>query len=244
MPLLIRGPVFSYFSKKVGREVVTNAVYFSPLNGKIALEGLSFVPVSGEQFAPVHCGRVEARLSLIPLLQGKLSFFAFRAEKPAVRLHRFSDGRLNLSPDVFTRIHQTVFKPQGRVRLVTEGLQVINGTVEFDDRPSGRQHKVEEINIKLPSIGTGTPTTPFFQAVVNGSPLRLSSDNLILVGGSHQFSLQLHNMQLANYSAYISPWFGGSTIRSGEADCDLQLSMRDPAGDGLHLDVEGNIVVR
>lgn len=88
-------------------------------------------------------------------------------------------------------------------------IKVNAGTVVFTDRPTGKTHNIEQINLAIPALSniafkTEQYIQPKFSATINGSPIELSGETT-LRGESLEakLSLQLKDLDLPAHIQYL-----------------------------------------
>jgi hypothetical protein len=98
--------------------------------------------------------------------------------RPALHLVRNPDKTYNFSD----LIEQALKGPPGPPpRFSIGNIRIVDGRIDFDDRPQHRQHRVSELNIGIPFLSslpaqTEIKVEPAFSALVNGSRVALTGE--------------------------------------------------------------------
>jgi uncharacterized protein involved in outer membrane biogenesis len=101
---------------------------------------------------------------------------ALRVARPALHLVRNTDQSYNVS-DLLDRALAEPPGPAGPPpRFSVSNIEVVDGRIEFDDRPEHRQHQVTELKLGIPFVSslpaqTEIEVEPVFSALVNGRPV-------------------------------------------------------------------------
>jgi uncharacterized protein involved in outer membrane biogenesis len=128
-------------------------------------------------------------------------------------------------------------------------IQISGGTVAFDDRVVGSEHRVENLSLALPFVSNMDYAAdifvePHFSAVVNGTRLDLKGKSKPFAESREsEFLLQMNDMRLPVYFAY-SPVKLPMKLESGALDTDLKLVFGQESGKTPHLSVSGTVSVR
>jgi uncharacterized protein involved in outer membrane biogenesis len=109
---------------------------------------------------------LESLFRLAPVLK------AIRLAKPYVNLVRNENFKYNFQDliDEFTS------GPRSDARFALKNIEIIDGKIDFDDRPEQTKHTISNIKIGVPFISSipsqvDIKVQPGFSALINGSPL-------------------------------------------------------------------------
>jgi len=129
-------------------------------------------------------------------------------------------------------------------------IDITQGEIIFDDRFSSRLHKIEQINLSLPSLANfihlATPSVPpRFSAIINGSPIELRGENIQHEGtgtdSRTKLSLDINSLDLPLYFDYL-PASTPLSLKKGTADGIIQLSFSLGTSKGRQLSIDFDIV--
>ncbi|GAB2881007.1 hypothetical protein GCM10027046_06500 [Uliginosibacterium flavum] len=178
VPPLLRWAVESQGSKALGRVVTVQGVSFNPLTLSARVEGLRIAEADGKgEF--LSLGLLRANLSMASIWHLGAVLDGLRIEQPVLHVTRLDEARFNFS-DILDRFAAAPkdATPSEPARFSLNNIELADGRIEFDDRPAGRVHKIEQINIGVPflsSLPTKVETfvQPKLEANINGSDFSL-----------------------------------------------------------------------
>jgi uncharacterized protein involved in outer membrane biogenesis len=131
---------------------------------------------------------------------------ALKLTQPVLRLVRNDDKSYNFSD----LIERSAAKPGGPPpRFLLTNIEVVDGRIEFDDRPDHRQHVITNMNIGIPFLSSlpaqaEIRVEPKFSALVNGRPVEVSGESRPFMG-THEtvLHLDLGDLPLPAYIEYV-----------------------------------------
>jgi uncharacterized protein involved in outer membrane biogenesis len=246
-PPLLKSYLTDSLSQKLGRKVSVGAVRVNPLMLSVAVENFTVAERDGNMpFVTFKEAYVNAQLASIFFAGPVLS--EIRLTEPRINLVRIADNNYNFQ-DLIDRLSKKPSEPKkkssGSVRLSLNNIRVIKGRIEFDDKPKGRRHKVEDLNISIPFLSNlfyrvDDYIDPEFSAVVNGAPLRLTGRSKPFEENRESsLNLKLNNLGLNEYLTYV-PKKLYFTLPGGALDADIKISFLQPKGKAPLLKLSGN----
>ncbi|MDR3391111.1 MAG: DUF748 domain-containing protein [Sulfuriferula sp.] len=175
------------------------------------------------------------------LIQGAPILEEIKVTQPYLHVVRTSANTYNLSDIV-----ADILKPSDTKTLFSlNNIQLIDGSIDFDDQPAHAHHVVSQLNVRVPFISNlpykaDTYVTPLLSAKVNGADMALS-------GRSQPFSsthetlidLKLSDVDVAKYMEYVPEKLNFS-MPSAQLDTDLTVSFAEAAGQQPAVIVRGN----
>ena len=247
VPLLIKGPLATHLSQQLNRPVSAADVSFAPLSFRLHLAGITVGPDSSRKNDHELCrvAMINGRLQPTSLLQGKVVLEDVEVDRPMATLVRYQDNGYNFfSAGLIGEKNNDnldILPPW----LFIQGLQLTDGTMIFHDLPAGREHRIEQIQLIVPAddglekIG-GEPT---LSAVVNSSPILIRGQRFATADGGREtkLSLQLKELDLQQYLAYLPGAATSLTITNGTTDAELYLTFRNNRRPGSKLTMTGKI---
>ncbi len=233
VPAVIRGPLAREVGRSLGCRLSLKKIALSPFTFRFRGESISLKSPNavGDEKPFLQVAVISGRIQPLPLLQGRVRIGELRIERPKVFFTRDGSGRYNL-PFALEQFKKEL--RNSRLRLDPDFLsfQVIDGTFIFDDQLTGNRHRVEHL-LYNPDAEGG----PQLQATVNGSPVTLSR------GSGNLLQLQLNNIELGRYLAYLPVEKELPLSLSGRADGTLELSL--PSGKtGSRFEIQGVLALR
>ncbi len=125
----------------------------------------------------------EVRLKVLPLLQRRIEVKTFRLEAPRIHLERLRDGRTNwtFAPPGGTPA-QGKAAPDKKggttsvaiAELAIAELALVDGVLSFKDHGSGRENRVEKVNLRVKEVQLDQPMSVEFTADVDNRPVSLA----------------------------------------------------------------------
>jgi uncharacterized protein involved in outer membrane biogenesis len=169
-----------------------------------------------------------------------------RLVKPYINLVRNDDYTYNFTDliDEFTK-----GPPGATPRFSLNNIEVVDGRIDFDDRPEGVKHSVTSLRIGIPflsSIPSHVDITvqPAFSATVNGAPVDISGETKPFKD-SHDSTVQLDidKLQIPKYLDY-SPVELNFKVPSGQMDAKIRASFKTSKDNPPTLVISGNVEIR
>jgi hypothetical protein len=151
---------------------------------------------------------------------------ALKMTRPALHLMRNADKTYNFSD----LVDQARSGPPGPPpRFSISNIEVVDGRIDFDDRPEKEQHKITDLNVGIPFLSSLPTQTeirvePKFSALVNGRPVAISGETRPFKD-THETVLHwdLGGLALPTYVDYV-PFALPFKLESGQLDARADLS--------------------
>ncbi len=140
-----------------------------------------------------------------------------RLVKPYVNLVRNEDLKYNFQ-DIVDEF--TSGPPGPTPRFALNNIQVVDGKIDFDDRPEKTKHLIDRVRIGVPFISSlpsyvDITVKPEFSAVINGAPLHLGGDSKPFKESREStLAINIDKLEIAKYLEY-SPVTLNFTVPSG-----------------------------
>lgn len=155
VPPIVKSQAEQRLSSLLGREVRIGRIGFSPWSLQLTLEQLRVASAAGGGAPPqFEVARLMANADLRSLLRLAPVIEALEIDAPVVRVARIADGRYDFD-DIAQRLAQAPAEPKGSdepQRFALYNLRLQGGTVEFDDQPVKRLHRLQDLHIALPFL--------------------------------------------------------------------------------------------
>ena len=232
---LVLPPVAKYAARKelpkaLHREVSIDSIRFNPFTLALRVTGFG---VKEKESTDLFVGFDELLVDfqLASIFRRAPVLREVRLQAPKVKIVRNQDGSYNFSD----LIEQPSPKPPEPApkgappRFSLNNIQIIDGRIDFDDRPEGVRHEVSDINIAVPFLsnlayGLDKYVEPSFHARVNGTPF-------VLAGKTKPFQdslestveIDIDHLDLPRYLTYV-PAKLRFKIPSGLLDTKLTAS--------------------
>ena len=149
-----------------------------------------------------------------------------RMVKPHLRVVRNADGSYNFR-DVIDEFLASPAGPTPQFSL--NNIEVIDGRIDFDDRPEKQRHQVTAIRIGVPFLSslpyeTNITVQPFLSATIDGAPFRITGETRPFADTRETtLNLNLDALQLQRFLDY-SPVPLNFRLASGQLDTRIKLA--------------------
>lgn len=240
MPYLLGSVLPGRLAGALDRPVTVGAASFNPFTLTVTFQDGIIGPRltdAAEGIDPLlSFDRLRLDLAVASLFKRALICNEVTADRLVVHLVRHRNGTYNL---------QALLPPAGGgFRFSLNNIRVRDSRLLFNDRPTGATHRVEKIELDLPSLANidyrpQKLLSPRFAAEVDGSPLLLTGTTRTTPAGSEsRLTLHLKQLDLPRYFAYL-PVKANFTISKGQADLDLNLLIQTGKQSHTQLQIQG-----
>jgi uncharacterized protein involved in outer membrane biogenesis len=244
-PPLLRGKIAGDLSEKFHREVTIEQIRLNPYAMTATVRGF-LMKERESQATAVSLDELHVNLQLQSIFRLSPVIKELRVVKPYVNLVRNEDFKYNFQ-DI---IDDLTSGPSGgpTPRFALNNIQLIDGRIEFDDRPEQTKHSISAINVGVPFISSLPSYTdifvkPSFSANINGAPLHIGGFSKPF-HSSHESTVDLviDNLQINKYLEY-SPLPLNFKVPSGELNGKLNVSFRTAKDSPSVFTITGNLAL-
>ena len=244
-PPLIRGKIASALSDKLHRPVTIQQISFNPYAMTLAVRGFLMKERQSETPA-VSFDELFVNLEYRSLFRLAPVVKEMLLIKPYVSLIRDEDRKYNFQ-DLIDEFTSGPPRPPGPTpRFALNNIQIVDGKIDFDDRPERTKHTVTELKIGVPFISSLPPDVdikvkPEFSAIINGAPFHLAGET-VPFKDSHESTLAMNidKLEIAKYLEY-SPVKLNFTVPSGHLDGNIKAAFRTTKNSPASLSITGNL---
>ncbi len=244
-PPLVRRKLSSELSNTLHRQVSIQQIRISPYTLSVWIRGFLMKQRQGSG-AAASFDELYVNLQLLSLIQRGIVLKEIRLVKPYISLIRNKDLTYNFTD----LIEQFTKGPSGPTpRFSLNNIRIIDGKIDFDDRPKGVKHTVTSIRIGVPFISslpsyTDINVEPAFSAIVNGSPLEIGGESKPFKESREStLRLDINQFEIPKYLEY-SPVELKFKVPSGRLEGKISASFRTAKGKASVLSISGNIGVK
>ena len=227
VPPIAKSYLVDALSKELKREVTIESLRFNPFTLAVTVRGFVMKDRAGPEPA-LTFDELYVNASLASLLRLAAVLDEIRLVKPHLRIVRNEDKTYNFQDLVDEALQQPKSEgPPPRIALFN--IELVDGRVDFDDRPEQNRHSVTEIQVGIPFVST-IPThadvkvQPLLAAKVNDAPFKLIGETKPFKD-THETTLRidLDALQLPKYVDY-SPVPLKFKLSSGQLDTRIGLA--------------------
>ena len=244
-PPLLRGKIAGDLSQKLHREVTIEQIRLNPYAMTATMRGF-LMKERQSQATAVSFDELHVNLELRSIFRLSPVIKELRLLKPYVNLVRNEDFKYNFQ-DI---IDDLTSGPSGgpTPKFALNNIQLLDGRIEFDDRPEQTKHLISSINIGVPFISSLPSYTdifvkPSFSANINGAPLHIGGASKPF-HSSHESTLDLNidKLQINKYLEY-SPVALNFKVPSGELNGKLNASFKTAKESPSVFTITGNLAL-
>ena len=209
-PPLLRGKLASELSTKLHRQVSIEQIRINPFAMSVTVRGFLMKERQGSATA-FSFDELYANLELASLFRWGPVLKEIRLVKPYVNVVRNEDRTYNFTDliDEFTKGPPGPKGPPAPTpRFALNNIQVLDGKIDFDDRPEQTKHAITSIKIGVPFISSipsqvEIKVQPAFYALVNGAPFQIDGETKpFKESRDSTIHLDIDKLQIPKYVEY------------------------------------------
>jgi hypothetical protein len=247
-PPLLRSQLAARLTEKLHREVSIEQIKINPYAMTLAVRGFLMKERDGQAPA-VSFDELFVNLELQSLFRFAPVIKELRLSKPYINLVRHEQRKYNFRDliDEFTSARSDPAAPKTQFAL--HNIEILDGKIDFDDRPENTKHTVDQIKIGVPFISSLEPhveitVKPEFFALVNGAPFHLAGDTKPFKESLEStVGIDIEKLEVAKYLEY-SPVPLNFTVPTGQLDGKLTASFKTSKGRTPSLSITGNLALK
>lgn len=244
IPPLVKHLLQTNLAAMLNRQVSVERVAFNPLTLEGTLHGVTIAARAGG--APLFTlADLETDLSLASVWHRAPVFDRMRVFQPHLTVVRKEDGSYNVQD----LLDDWLGGPPGSpARFSFNNIEVVDGSIDVDDRPVHRQHTVRDLSLGIPFLSslpyqTTVKVLPRMSARINGSLF-------VLTGSTTPFAkerdaaldINLDAVSLPEYMAYLPVKLRGQLV-SGTLTTRAKLVFTEGASQSRSLWLSGQVTV-
>ena len=244
-PPLIRNKIASALSDKLHRPVTIEQISINPYAMTLAVRGF-LMKDRQSQTPAVSFDELFVNLEFRSLLRLAPVAKEILLVRPYVSLIRNEDLKYNFQ-DIIDELTSGPPRPPGPTpRFALNNIQIVDGKLDFDDRPEKTKHSVTQLKIGVPFISSlpsdvDIKVKPEFSAIINGAPFHLAGET-VPFKDSHESTLGMNidKLEIAKYLEY-APMKLNFTVPSGHLDGNIKAAFRTTKNSPASLSITGNL---
>ncbi len=247
LPPILKSVLSKTLSETLHRKAELHDIRVNPLELSVSVRGLTI----SERDAPgtwISAAEVFANLQLASVIRGGPVLSEIRLSRPYVNIVRRPDGSYNFTDliDEFTKKPAKESKP---LKYSINNIQIVDGSIDFDDGPKKTRHEVRGIHVAVPFLSNlryyvDRYVQPSFAAVVNGKPVGFKgrtkpfSESL-----ETTFDVNISDLDIPHYLEYV-PLQREYEIPSAFLDVKAVVSFTQHKDKPPTLRAEGDVILK
>lgn len=247
LPPILKSVLSKSLSETLHRRATIRDIRVNPFELSVTVRGFAI----SERDAPgrwISSEEIFANLQLASVIRGGPVLSEIRLSRPYVNIVRRPDGSYNFT-DLIDEFTEKPAKESKPLKYSFNNIQVVDGSIDFDDTPKKTRHTVRGIHIAVPFISNlpyhvDRYVQPSFSAVVNGKEFSLK-------GRSKPFSESLETIFDVNISALDIPYYLAYVplrreydIPSATLDVNVVISFTRHMNKPPTLSAQGDVILK
>ena len=247
LPLVLKSVLSKNLSEALHRKATIREIRVNPFELSVSIRGLAIT----ERDSPgawVSAEEIYANLQMASLIRGGPVLSEVRLSRPYVNIVRRKDGSYNFT-DLINEFTKKPAKPGKPLKFSLNNIQVIDGSIDFNDVPKETRHKIRAIRIAVPFISNlryyvDRYVQPSFTAVVNGEPVALKGKTKPFSESMETtFDVNISHLDVSHYLEYV-PLEREYEIPSAILDVNAIVSFTDHKNKLPTLTVKGDVTLK
>ncbi|MBA4373770.1 MAG: hypothetical protein C0402_13035 [Thermodesulfovibrio sp.] len=215
LPPVLKSILVKNLSGKLHRTVTIGKISVNPFVLSVDLEGIR-ISERGSQIGNtgdfVSCDRLHLNLEAVSVVKRGLIMREIRIVNPSVRISRDKETHYNFSDLIEGEKTQEPPVPgsgSGGFRFSLNNIEIQNGSIDFKDGPKHTDHKVRELNVRIPFLSNlpyylDAYVKPSFESKVNDRRVALAGvtkpfkDSL-----ETSINIDIRELDIPYYLAYL-----------------------------------------
>ncbi|MBF0506197.1 MAG: DUF748 domain-containing protein, partial [Nitrospirae bacterium] len=229
LPPYVKSIALDKLSKQLGRQVSIRSVSLNPYTLSVTINGLVVKePDLKQTFFSID--RLYVNAAIMSLFKGGPVLKEIRVEKPYLHVVRTAANTYNFS-DIIERSPKTASTagPSKPAVFSLNNIRVVDGSVDFIDKPVGKVHTVRALSFAIPFVSdmpgdVDIFVKPMFKANVNGSEFAFGGDTKPFSNSVEtSVNVNLKDLDIPFYMAYL-PVKPSAIVSSGRLDIKMAIS--------------------
>jgi uncharacterized protein involved in outer membrane biogenesis len=240
-PPVIKPLLEERLSKALNRNVAIGRLRINPLALSATLDDITIGERGGDGQL-LTLGELYLNAEASSLLRWAPVIRELRVTRPALHLTRGADNRYNVS-DLLDRPPADPSAPPPRFSV--SNIRIVEGRVEFDDRPERQKHEITDIAVGVPflsslPVDTEIQVAPTVSALVNGRPISIRGETRPFKD-THETTLHWEGsaLPLTRYLEY-APVELPVRVTDGTLDAQIDLRYLARGKEPAELTISGN----
>lgn len=249
VPPLLKWQAQLRLTEALGRPVTIGKVDFKPWAMALAVDELEIAGAAPATEPLLKVARLNANLSLASLWRLAPVIESLEVDAPQLRVARTAAGHYDVDDLIARFTPKPDAAPSAPALFALYNLEVRDASLRFDDRPAGRVHTVETLQLGLPFLSNlpaqvDVKVAPRLAFKLNGTPFdsgALATPFAQTRAG--ELKLAMADLDLAPYLPYV-PASLPVRVAGGRVSADLTLQFSMPADGAPNVSLRGAVGAR
>ena len=246
LPALIKWQLPLRAGEALGRAVTLGDASFKPWSMELTLNDLAIAGPSATSEPLLRVKRVHADVSIASIYKRAPVIEALEIDAPQLRVARTAEGRYDIDDLIARFTPRADAKPSEPARFALYNLQVRDAALRFDDKPVGRVHTIEALQLALPFLSdlpaeVDIKVEPRIAFKLNGTPFDTGAQATPFAQNkAGALKLTTADLDLAPYLGYL-PASLPVRVARGSVSADLSLQFALPQGGATSMSLKGSV---
>ena len=251
-PPLLRGKLASELSTKLHRQVSIEQIRINPFAMSVTVRGFLDEGTPGIRDCGSPLTNSTQTWNFNPYFAGHLFLKKSAWSNPTSTVVRNEDHTYNFT-DLIDEFTKGPPEPKGppapTPRFALNNIQLLDGKIDFDDRPEQTKHAITSIKIGVPFISSipsqvEIKVQPAFYALVNGAPFQIDGEAKPFKDSREStIHLDIDKLQIPKYVEY-SPVELNFKVPSGQLNTKLTVAFRTIKDKPSVLSISGDVGIK
>ncbi|MGZ8432347.1 MAG: DUF748 domain-containing protein, partial [Candidatus Deferrimicrobiaceae bacterium] len=247
LPAILKSVLPKTLTDTLHRKTTVREIRFHPYELSVSVRGLE-IAERDARGKWISAEEVFANLQLASIFRGGPVVSEVRLLRPYVNIVRRPDGSYNFTDliDEFTKKPGNESKP---LKYSFNNMQVIDGSIDFDDGPKKTHHGVRRIQVAVPFLSSlryhvDQYVQPSFAAMVNGKPVVFKGKTKPFSESLETtFDVNISDLDIPHYLEYV-PLKRQYEIPSAFLDVKAVISFTQYKDKPPTLSAQGDMILK
>ena len=246
-PPILKSVLTKKLSEKLHREVTIQKISVNPFMLSADIKGVA-VRNRGDSGKFASFDELYVNLQTASVWKGGPILKEIRVVRPYINIIRIDDKTYNFS-DLLEGGKPKTASEAKPFRFSLNNIQIVNGSLDFQDGPKHTMHKARDIVINIPFISNlphyvDTFVQPLFEAKVNDTPVSFKGRTKPFTDSFEtSFDVDVKDFNIPYYLAYV-PFKMNFKLISGYVDTKVAVSYTQYRDKAPTLALTGNIAIK
>lgn len=249
LPPIVKPILIDKLSQALHREVAIERISVNPFNLTASISGFAIKEPGGQQpFVSFDELYINAQ-GFYSLFKGALILKEVRLSRPYVKIIRLEDGSYNFTDLIPRPEPERPEKESKPFHFSINNIRIINGSLDFDDRPMRTRHAVTAMDLSVPFISNISHDVeifvePRFSAAINGKHYELAGKTKPFAEPKEMsVDLEVTDVDLPFYLNYV-PVKLNCKLLSAVLDAKINANFIMPKSGPSRLKLSGNLALK